>query len=368
MRERAVHEVGPHGQPADVALVEDLRRGLVLGRVGRPVRLVPRERRLHVLGQIEPQPVRLGDPQAHLEGELQTTMLRRPGGMLERVQHREHAAPGLADHVVGRARARARRPARAARAGTARATRTRPARRAGARCGRCRAGRRRRRRGRSPPAPPWTRGSRASRRGRRGTGSPAVGRPGVISPITRYQVRCPSQVEERPRCCFHVALHLRSARGPKDGTAAQATIVTGVPVAMRRASQCIVALSSRTQPWETARARDAADVREAVQGGLCGAAVERVQHGRASAQRERERCGVVRGGQRDGLLDVEAADRRRCRRLAHDRGEGLRRHVRRRTPSRVASRDRPRSATACAVRRCVRARSSRRDRSGGPGA
>ena len=100
-RERPVHEVRPHLEAADVPLVEDLRRRLVLGRVGRAVGLVLRQRRLHVLGQVEPEAVRLGDPQAHAGRRVADGDAAQARRVLERVQHGEHAAPGLPDHVVG---------------------------------------------------------------------------------------------------------------------------------------------------------------------------------------------------------------------------------------------------------------------------
>ena len=63
----------------------------------------------------------------------------------------------------------------------------------------------------------------------------------------------------------------------------------------------------------------AADVRQAVNCDLAGAAVKLLEDVRASREGERERGADSRRAERDRLLDEELAVRSRCRRFADDR-------------------------------------------------
>ena len=59
--ERLDHLRRPRIEPADMASVEDLAGGGILGVTGRPRLLMPPERRLDLGRQVGPQPVCLGD-------------------------------------------------------------------------------------------------------------------------------------------------------------------------------------------------------------------------------------------------------------------------------------------------------------------
>ena len=99
--ERALHALR-RGHPAQVPVVEHLDRGLVLGGVGAARLLVPLQRRLDLGRQLAAQPVRLLHPEPHVGRRVGHHHGAQPGRVVQGVLHREHPAPGLADHRVAR--------------------------------------------------------------------------------------------------------------------------------------------------------------------------------------------------------------------------------------------------------------------------
>ena len=96
-------------------------------------------------------------------------------------------------------------------------------------------------------------------------------------------------------------------------------MVTGTPPPMRRANQVMAPVLTRMQPCETAVPRRAGEVVGAVEGDLAWSTFELLQDIRSRTGGEGERAAGSEGGERDGLLDEEAAARGGCRGLAYDR-------------------------------------------------
>ena len=167
-----------------------------------------------------------------------------------------------------------------------------------------------------------------------------------------------------PQLCKEPA----GSRRPPPLAARQRVTRSGTPLPMRRASQV---MARRAEADAAVRGRGPERAREAgraVEGDLAGAAVELLQDARAGAGGQRERAAMVERGERDGLLDEEAAARGRRRRpCRRSRGSGARRGRRGRR-SRGGSRGGPRSATTWTSCACARPGSSRCARWGGPGA
>ena len=96
---RSHERVGPRIEPADVLAVEDLDRRTVLRCRRRARGFVLGEHSLDVAWKGGAQAIRFAHPLPHIGGRICDDDRGESGRALQRVLHREHSTPTLADEV-----------------------------------------------------------------------------------------------------------------------------------------------------------------------------------------------------------------------------------------------------------------------------